>query len=48
MISAHWAPPTLYRSSMPRTFSSLDSAEFILGYSGIYPVTDLATLPGDG
>lgn len=28
------------------TFSSLDSAEVILGYSGIYPVTDLATLPG--
>lgn len=29
------------------TFSSLDSAEYILGCAGIYPVTDLATLPGD-
>ncbi|MGH3670284.1 MAG: hypothetical protein ACRDSH_06565 [Pseudonocardiaceae bacterium] len=25
------------------TFESLDNAEWILGYSGIYPVRDLAT-----
>ncbi|HEV7451499.1 MAG TPA: hypothetical protein VGO16_08940 [Pseudonocardiaceae bacterium] len=27
-------------------FESLDSAEWILGYVGLYPVTDLSTLPG--
>ena len=28
------------------TFESLDSAEWILGYSDIYLVTDLSALPG--
>jgi hypothetical protein len=27
------------------TFESLDSAEWVLGYSGIYPVRDRATVP---
>jgi hypothetical protein len=27
------------------TFESLDSAEWVLGYSGIYPVQDRATVP---
>lgn len=27
------------------TFESLDSAEWLLGYSGIYPVRDRATVP---
>ena len=27
------------------TFESLDSAEWILSYSGIYPVRDRATVP---
>lgn len=40
-----YIPDRIGAGAATYTFESLDSAEWILGYSGIYPARDRATVP---
>ncbi|MGH3770256.1 MAG: hypothetical protein ACRDRW_02465 [Pseudonocardiaceae bacterium] len=46
-VVAYIPPSTGVGIGLVNAFTSLRSADRILSYMGIYPITDLATLPGD-
>lgn len=45
-VVAYVPSRTATSTGLLETYSSLDAADRMLSYAGLYPVTDLSTLPG--